>query len=470
MIAKAKRTAWIGMCIPLVIGGLIVYGQSRTDPPLSEFSPDRAYEHLQVLAGRIGERAAGTDGESLAVDYISSQFKSWGLDTTVMPVPVPVWHQRRARFWVDGDQFVDFPANAAVFGGVTKADGVMGEFVDIGPASSRDIEGKDLKGKIVLVHRDVYVDYPDVQLTDQLGPMGVAGLVFYSSAGRKGVPVVYFNFKRSLKEPTPPAVVISYEDAIRLARMRPKRVGLTVEADVESKESHTVIGELKGAVKPDQIVVFSAHDDSAYTSPGATDDAGGVAIVMELARVFAKGPRPARTLRFIAWGGHELGLMGSEAYLRKNQNEIDKTVAMIMYDGMGSPLGSLTWSAAGENGWYQFVQGTAKSLGFRENGRRGTGGTDATNFSALEIPSMEMTGAGGHENHTPWDNLDYTSAEGLRDGLLLGAAVANRLGTDTNLTFPHKFPPEILQQVRDLAARFGWGIRPEANLPPRRPN
>ena len=46
-------------------------------PALPPYSAERAYEYLEMLAGQIGERAAGTEPESRAVDYIASQFKSW---------------------------------------------------------------------------------------------------------------------------------------------------------------------------------------------------------------------------------------------------------------------------------------------------------------------------------------------------------------------------------------------------------
>ena len=440
-------------------------------PPLPAYSAQRAFGYLEVLAGQIGERPAGTDAEARAVDYISKQFRSWGLDTTLEAIKVPVWHERRARLWSGGDSTVDFPAKAVVFSGLTSPEGLSGEFVDIGTASARDLKGKDLKGKIVLVKRDVYEDYPDIWLTDKLVPLGVAGMIFFSSPGRSGIPSVYFNFKRALKERTLPSVDIRYEDAVRLVHMHPKRVSIVVEADVEWRESHSVIGELKGAVKPDEIVLVTAHDDTAYTSPGAFDDTGGVAAVMELARAFAAGPRPARTMRFICGGGHELGLMGSETYLRARQAEVAKTLAIINYDGLGATLGTLDWTGTGDDKWFQFLRQTQNSLGLDDTGTAGPTGTDVTNFSSLEIPGVQIGLRGGAgQSHTPGDNLQSMSAVGLEDGLAFAAAVAQRLGNDTTLSFPHHFPPQLLQQVRDYAARWGWGVRPEANQPPRAGN
>lgn len=440
------------------------------EPRLPDYSAARAYSYLEMLAGQIGERAAGTEAEDRAVAYIAGQFRSWGLATSLQTVKVPVWHEKRARLWAEGVSITDFPAKAVVFSGLTKPEGLSGEFEDVGTASDRDLKGKDLKGKIVLVKRDVYIDYPDIWLSDKLVPRGVAGMIFYSSPGRSGIPTVYFNFKRALKEFTPPSVDISYEDAVRLAQMRPKRINITVDADIEWRESHTVIGEIKGTSKPDEIVLLTAHDDTAYSSPGATDDGGGVAAVMELARAFAAGPKPARTMRFIAWGGHELGLMGSETYLRAHMDEVPKMVAIINYDGMGSTLGTLDWTGTGDDKWFAFLSQTQQSLGMDLTGSAGPSGTDATNFSSLEVPSIQIGQAGSiAQNHTPADNLLATSPIGMEDGIAFAGAIAQRLAFDTSLKFPHKFPDALIKQVRDYAARWGWGVRPEGNLPPRAP-
>lgn len=462
-----QRIAFLTLSILLTVGAAV----AAQPPAVPATSSQKAFEYLQVIAGQIGERAAGTEAEDRSVEYISRQFESWGLDTTVLPIKVPVWHQRRARLWAENGFVVDFPAKAIVFSGQTPAEGVSGGFVDVGTASPRDLKGKDLKGKIVLVKRDVYIDYPDYWLTDRLMPLGIAGMVFYSSPGRADIPTAYFNFKRALKEPTPPSVDIRYEDAVRLVQMQPKRVSMVVQADVEWRESHSVVGELRGTKLPDEVVFLSAHDDTAYTSPGATDDGGGVAAIMELARAFATGPKPARTLRFIAWGGHELGLMGSEAYIRAHMSEVDKMVALINFDGLGSTLGTLGWEAAGDDKWVQFIRSTQDSIGLESDGSVGPSGTDAMNFSTLEIPSIQI----GQEhsvgaNHTPFDNLSTTSPVGFDEGLALAGALASRLANETELRFPHHFPPQFLKEERDYSARWGWGTRPEANPPPRSMN
>lgn len=459
-----------GLSVLALSGGPVARAGESSTTQFPDVSASRAYGHLEVLSGQIGERPAGTPAEQTAVEYIATQFRAWGLETSVQPITVPVWHEQRARLWADGEFTVDFPAKAVVFSGTTPPEGLSAEFIDIGTGSARDLQGKDLKGKIVLVKRDVYIDYPDVWLTDKLVPLGIAGMIFYSAPGRAEIPSVYFNFKRALKEFTPPSVDLRYEDAAKLVQMHPKRVHLVVQANVEWSTSYTVTGEIRGISKPTELVLVSAHDDTAYTSPGATDDSAGVAAVMELAHAFSAGPKPARTLRFIAWGGHELGLLGSETYLRTHPEEIPNILAIVNFDVIGATLGTLEWTGTGDDRWFKFLRQTQHSLGMEGPGTSGPSGTDVTNFSVLEIPGLQIGQENGlGQNHTPEDNLGLMSPVGLEDALVFSAAVTQQLAFDTKLSFPHRFPPDLLKAVRDTESQWGWGILPEGNRPPRSP-
>jgi hypothetical protein len=163
--------------------------------------------------------------------------------------------------------------------------------------------------------------------------------------------------------------------------------------------------------------------------------------------------------------------MGSERYIRTHPQEIDKIVAVINYDGMGSTLGTLDWIASGDDKWVKFLRDTQAGLGMDDVGAVGPSGTDATNFSVLEVPSVQIGQRHGlGQNHTPYDNLEGTSPVGMEEGIAFAGAVGSRLANDTTLVFPHHFPPEQLQEQRDYAARWGWGVRPEANQPPRPSN
>lgn len=133
----------------------------------------------------------------------------------------------------------------------------------------------------------------------------------------------------------------------RRADFRPVELkGARFDADVPVKavraQSRNVLAKLTGTDHPDETIMFGAHWD-AYgigapdaqgrkVRPGANDDALGVAGVLELARVFAAGPKPKRTLVFAAWTAEERGLIGSQAYAAQPMYPLEKTVANLTLD------------------------------------------------------------------------------------------------------------------------------------------
>ena len=114
----------------------------------------------------------------------------------------------------------------------------------------------------------------------------------------------------------------------RTAGFRPielkARLSASADVDLARLTSRNVIGKLTGSRFPAETVSYSGHWD-AYgvgtpdaqgrtVRPGAADDALGLAAMIEIARLFAGGPRPERSLVFAAWTAEERGLLGSEYY------------------------------------------------------------------------------------------------------------------------------------------------------------
>ena len=100
-----------------------------------------------------------------------------------------------------------------------------------------------------------------------------------------------------------------------------------------------LIAEIPGSEKPQEIVVVGAHYDSVEGSPGANDNATGVAAVLALARSFA-GKKPGRTLRFLAFVNEEppyfqTASMGSLVYARRCQERQENVVAMLSLETIG---------------------------------------------------------------------------------------------------------------------------------------
>ena len=107
----------------------------------------------------------------------------------------------------------------------------------------------------------------------------------------------------------------------------------------EPISAENVVGEIEGAVHPEQVVLVGAHLDSWDLSPGATDDGTGVAAVLAAARAIqASGVRPDRTIRFVLFTGEEQGLLGSQAYVEQHRAELPNFVCALVMDWGAGPI------------------------------------------------------------------------------------------------------------------------------------
>ncbi len=107
----------------------------------------------------------------------------------------------------------------------------------------------------------------------------------------------------------------------------------------EGRECYNLEAEITGSEKPDEIVIIGAHYDSLEGTPGANDNASGVAAVLELARAFADS-KPERTLRFVAFVNEEPPFfqsddMGSFVYARRCREHDENVVAMLSLETIG---------------------------------------------------------------------------------------------------------------------------------------
>ncbi|MBZ9646634.1 M28 family peptidase [Sphingobium sp. 3R8] len=143
---------------------------------------------------------------------------------------------------------------------------------------------------------------------------------------------------------------VDFEAAKAAARkkdFKPIPLKATMSADYAVKSeiitSHNVAGLVQGGTYPDETVIYSAHwdhlgigapdakGDTIYN--GAKDNASGTAALLELARAYAKGPKPERTVLFLAVTAEEKGLLGSEYYADNPLRPLATTAGVVNMDG-----------------------------------------------------------------------------------------------------------------------------------------
>ena len=203
----------------------------------------------------------------------------------------------------------------------------------------------------------------------------------------------------------------------------------TVTIDVVRKEvpAYNVVGILEGAdpsLKNEAIVIGAHYDHlgrggegslaprSGEIHHGADDNASGTAGLLELARMFAsERPRAKRTIVFIAFGGEEEGLLGSNYYVNHPATPLAKTVAMLNMDMIGRMKDrKLVIGGVGTaKEWRDIIaQGTADSsrsfdLTLNEDG---FGPSDHSSFYGKQIPVLFFWTGTHNDYHKPSDTFE----------------------------------------------------------------
>ncbi len=127
-------------------------------------------------------------------------------------------------------------------------------------------------------------------------------------------------------------------------RMAGLKASAKITQAIKRSSDANVLGVLKGAEAPEEYVVYMGHWDHLGIDPsqagedkifnGAVDNATGIAGILEIARKFASGPRPRRSVIFAAVTAEESGLLGS-AFLAENPPVPLKDIAAgINIDGV----------------------------------------------------------------------------------------------------------------------------------------
>ena len=106
------------------------------------------------------------------------------------------------------------------------------------------------------------------------------------------------------------------------------------EQQVELINSQNIIAELPGTL-PDTIVGGAHYDSANLNAPGALDNASGVGVLLELARVLSKEPHQ-ETYQLVFFGAEEYGLVGSQFYTA--QADLSAVRWMLNVDMVGTPL------------------------------------------------------------------------------------------------------------------------------------
>ncbi|HEX7287940.1 MAG TPA: M20/M25/M40 family metallo-hydrolase, partial [Candidatus Angelobacter sp.] len=330
--------------------------QSPTDKLLQEAQQSTTLEkNLRALTDEVGGRIPGTPAMDRAVQWGLAAFKAAGGEN-IHTEPAQL-----AASWTEGNTQVEvvspveFRVRAVSLTwtapSASPANGVP--VVDVGMGTDEEFaKATGLKGAITLVHShtmktwdDLFEEYLKqtglINAAKKAGAVAVAFIstreqdLLYRHVGSFNDHIVNFTqFLVAREDGERVARLLTQGKPVRMKYSIPNRVGGPITAQ-------NVIAEIRGREKPNEFVVIGAHLDSWELGTGALDNGCNAALVIEALRsIKAAGPQPRRTIRFALFTGEEEINVGSLAYTRAHQNELDNTVAMLTWDeGTGKTTG-----------------------------------------------------------------------------------------------------------------------------------
>jgi len=312
---------------------------------LNEISAENIWKHIKWLSENVPQRLAGSPEERRAVAYFKKTFENSGLDCLVYDFDGYVSFPGKAELKLIEPQKRVFRCASYAHIASTPPEGIEGELVYVRSGGEEDYRGVDVEGKITLAELSYAPPRPEkVRLTQAQGAIAQVQMN-WGMADSKILPLG--TVKSVWGNPTPedlkaspriPVVSVSRADGLHLKSLCEKgrvRVWMRAEAVREWRRTSDVVAELRGTEEPEKFLIVGGHFDA--WGGGVTCNATGNALVLELARAFAKHRKHLkRSVRFALWTAHETGMMeGSSWYVDNFWEDLSRNA--IAYLNCDSP-------------------------------------------------------------------------------------------------------------------------------------
>lgn len=418
--------------------------------------PGAAYAIVESLTTEVGPRMAGTEADARAVEWAQQKFKALGFDEVrIEPFSFPYWRRGHER----GEVLAPFPQPLAItaLGGSIGTGGMPLEAEILAFDSVAALQAAPdgaAEGKIVFISQRTQRardgrGYGLSVIGRSSGAVeaakkGAVGLIIRSiSTNTDRFPHTgIMRYAEDVKQI--PAAAVSNPDADLLTRMiergQPVRIRLDIDAENRGEAvSYNVIGDIRGRERPEEVVVIGGHLDSWDLGTGALDDGAGVGITMAAGAALLKlDQRPRRTVRVIAWGNEEQGLLGARAYAAAHAGQMAKHVIGAESDFGAGRIYALR--AGVEPAYWPLLEQIAKvlaPLGIPFEREGGGPGPDVGPLVQRGVPWAQLAQDGMDYfdyHHTANDTLDKIDSEAL-DQQVRAYAVFAYLAAETESGF-----------------------------------
>lgn len=348
------------LCSLAAFAMLVVPPQSHPTPEelislllnkgMSELGAQRM---LTELTTKVGQRISGSEGAGRGVEWTKAQMTAMGFQNVrEVACMAPRWVRGNRENAKMSTGYGWSKLTICALGGSVGTTGLEAEVIEVKSLDEAAKLGEKGRGKIVFFNRPMDSSLPSTGAAyggavDQR----VGGA---SAAAKSGAVAVLVRSVTLANDDAPhtgtmryqdgvdkiPAAALGIQSAERLSaalKRGPVRVQLELSCkSLPNVPSASVIGEIVGSEKPDEVILMGGHLDSWDLGQGAHDNGTGVTHALEAVRLIKElGLKPKRTIRAIGYMDEEQTGTGSRAYLAFAKASGQKHYAAIESDAGG---------------------------------------------------------------------------------------------------------------------------------------
>lgn len=431
----------------LLLSAVITQGQTGDSLMLRKLfdyylTGSHCYQNLEQLCTKVGARLSGSPEAAQAVQWAKQAMYEAGADTVYLqPCMVPHWvrgAKERCSSLDPRTRRSSAYAVCALGGSVgTPPGGISAQVVEVKSFEELEQLGEaGIKGKIVFYN--VFFDHRRLHTGACYGETVKYRWAGPSKAARYGAVATIVRSMSSIDNDFPhtgamgydttvsrrkiPCCAMGYASADRLAAALKAQPGLTLSLKMncqtlKDEPSFNVVGELRGSVHANEIILAGGHLDSWDLGQGAHDDGAGVVQAIEVLAMYRRnGITPRHTIRAVAFMNEENGGAGGRTYFEDTKQKQLKHLAALESDAGGfAPRGIGADTTAG---LYRQLLSWKPLLDpyFLQYIDAGGGGADIYPLKKLDVPLISFQPDGQRYfdyHHTADDTFDKVNKREL---------------------------------------------------------
>lgn len=415
-----------------------------------DLSADVNWDYANYMTEHFPCRISGTGDDAKAAEWMVEKYREFGLEAEV--AEYIAYNSRPigscVKVLVPESMLIESKPCCHITS--TPEEGVEFELVYLGAGDYCDYEGKDIRGKAVLVEVSYSPATPEKARI--AAEMGAAAMVC-ANWGEDGHPEQDYICGRGLKSvwgnPTPetwndiPQIVgvsVTHSGGLYLKKLCEENEKVVVNISSQSTREwgplRFPVAFLKGTTEPEKFLLVNGHIDA--WKPGVTCNATGDATILTIAEQLAKHrDEIKRSILFINWNGHEIAeSAGSTWWVDKHWNNLEKNcIGGINIDSTGM-LHAMQYECTASREVTDFTKRKIKEIlgedtdvlplnKFGDQSFFGVGVTSIVGRMGMSDEYIEKThGANlGWWNHTVMDGMDKVDKNNLKKDLDIAAAI-----------------------------------------------